>query len=352
MDTAAEKIQVAMFRGEEAKPSEEFEISTDARGIGRLKAKLGKEAGVVKCVYEAGPCGYELQRTLTASGYECEVIAPSLTPRKPGERVKTNRLDARRLGTYHRGRQLTPVRIPDEKQEALRDLLRSRDDARRDVMRGRQRLNALLLGTAWTRKHWAWVKAIEMREGIVQEVLEEHITTVEAREAGLARLDSKIEETAKEPEYAKKAAAYGVLRGIKTLSAMTILAEGGDLRQYAGASEFMGSTGMVPSENSTGNRQRQGSITKSGNVYLRRILIESAQAYRLRANGGASIRQRRKDQPEALLAIARKADHRLHGKYSKMVFRHNKRPTVAIVAVARELAGFVWAIGQIVESAG
>jgi transposase len=357
MDTAADKIQGAMFRGDEEKPSGEFEISADTRGIGRLKAKLAKEAGTVKCVYEAGPCGYGLYRTLTASGYECAVIAPSLTPRKPGERVKTNRLDARRLGTYFRGGQLTPVRIPDEKQEALRDLLRARDDARRDVLRSHQRLNGLLLrhgyhfgaGNRWTQKHWAWIKAIRMEEPIVQTVVAEYITAVESREEQRARYDRKIEETAERPEYAKKVAAYSVLRGIKTLSAMTILAEGGDLRQYAGASEFMGSTGMVPSESSTGNRQRQGSITKSGNVYLRRILIESALAYRLRAHGGASIQQRRKNQPEALLAIARRADHRLHGKYSKMVFRHNKRHNVTIVAVARELAGFVWAVGQIVE---
>jgi transposase len=358
MDTAAEKIQVAIFRGEEAEPSEEFEIGADTAGIGRLKKKLEKEAGPVKCVYEAGPCGYGLYRTLKAVGYDCEVIAPSLTPRKPGERVKTNRLDARRLGLYYRGGQLTPVRIPDEAQEGLRDLLRARDDVRRDLQQSRQRLSGCLLrrgyhfreGSRWTSRHWVWIKAIPLTDEKVKMVVEEYITAVEAQVAQLKRFDQKIQEISQGPEYAAKVAGYSVLRGIQTMGAMTIIAEGGDLRQYAGASQFMASTGVVPVENSTGARQRRGSITKTGNAYLRRILIEAAWSYQKRAHGGAGIQKRRDNQPEALLAIARKADHRLHGKFFKLQFRYNKRPVVAVVAVARELAGFIWAMGQQLEA--
>ena len=356
MDTAAETIQVAIFRGEEATPSEEFEVGADARGIGRLKKKLEKETGV-KCVYEAGPCGYGLYRTLKASGYDCEVIAPSLTPRKPGERVKTNRLDARRLGIYYRGGQLTPVRIPDEKQEALRDLLRARDDMRRNLQQSRQRLGGCLLrqgyhykeGNRWTLKHWAWIKAIQFPEEMIQMVVEEYVAAVEMQMEQMKRFDQKIQEISQRPEYAAKTAAYSVLRGIQTLGAMTIIAEGGDLRQYGRAPQFMGSIGIVPGEYSTGERQRRGSITKTGNVYLRRILIEAAWSYQKRAHAGVTIQKRRRSQPETLLAIARKADHRLHGKFAKLQFRYNKKPQVANVAVARELAGFVWAIGQLLE---
>ena len=358
IDTGAEKMQVAIFRGEEATPSEEFEVVVDERGIGRLKKKFGGERGAVKCVYEAGPCGYGLYRTLTASGYYCEVIAPSLTPRKPGERVKTNRLDARRLGVYYRAGELTPVRIPDEKQEALRDLLRARDDVRRDLQQSRQRLNGCLLrrgyhykeGSRWTQKHWAWIKAIQFQDENVTMVVSEYITTVETRAARLARFDRQIQEISQRPEYAAKVAGYSVLRGIQTLGAMTIIAEGGDLRQYGRAAQFMGSTGMVPTEHSTGEHQRRGSITKTGNAYLRRILIEAAWSYQKRAHAGATIQNRRRNQPEALLTIARKADHRLHGKFYKLQFRYNKKAAVATVAVARELAGFVWAIGQLIEA--
>jgi transposase len=357
MDTDAETIHVAIFRGQERNPSEEFQVSSDSRGVGRLKNKLGKENGQVKCVYEAGPCGYGLHRQLKEAGFECEVIAPSLTPRKPGQQVKTNRLDARRLGVLYRGGQLTAVRVPDEEQEALRDLLRARDDVRRDVMQRRQRLNGFLLRhgyyfTAgqnhWTQKHWTWIKALVFPERL-QRVVDEYISAVESSQQQLQRFDKQIDEIAQEPAYAAKVARYSVLRGIRTLGAMTILAEGGDLRQYASAVGFMGATGMVPRESSTGDRQRRGSITKAGNGYLRRILIEASWSYQKRGHGGAAIQKRRRNQPEWLLAIATKADQRLHQKFTKLQYRYNKKAVVAAVAAGRELAGFIWAIGQQID---
>ena len=355
MDTAAETIHVAIYRGDEATPGEEFQVSADAKGMGRLKSKLAKETGEVKCVYEAGPCGYGLYRSLIASGYRCEVIAPSLTPKKPGQRVKTNRLDARQLGIYYRGGQLTSIRIPDEKQEALRDLLRARDDVRRNLQQSRQRLSGCLLRRGyyykegrWTRRHWAWIKAIPIADETLRMVIDEYITTIESHTEQMKRFDQKIQEIAQQSAYAAKVAGYSVLRGIQTLAAMTIIAEGGDLRQYD-ASGFIGSTGMVPGEHSTGERHRRGGITKTGNAYIRRILIEAAWAYQRRTHAGGTIQKRRDNQLPAVLAIARKADHRLHGKFSKLQFRYKKPPTVAVVAVARELAGFVWAIGQLIE---
>jgi len=357
MDTSAEKIHVAIFRGAEVKPAEEFEVGADAKGIARLKKMLEKESGTVKCVYEAGPCGYGLYRDLNNSGFSCEVIAPSLIPQKPGERVKTNRLDARRLGSYHRSGNLTAIHVPDPKHEALRDLVRARDDLRRDLQRSRQRLNGCLLRhgfhytetSLWTRKHWAWIKATKIEDENLRMVIDEYISAIQVRIEQLQKFDDRIEELAQRSEYKSKVEAYSVLRGIRTLSAMTILAEGGDLRRYGTASQFMGSTGMVPSEHSTGNNRRLGSITKTGNGYLRRILIEAAWSYQRRVHAGITVERRRRDQPADLLAIARKADRRLHAKFSKLLFRYNKRPTVAAVAVARELAGFVWGIGQTLD---
>ena len=356
MDASAEKIHVAIFRGSEAQPAEEFEVGTDARSIGRLKKRLEKEAGAVKCAYEAGPTGYGLYRDLKNSGFECEVIAPSLIPQKPGERVKTNRLDARRLASYYRSGDLTAIHVPEAKQEALRDLIRARDDFRRDLQRSRQRLSGCLLRhgyhynekSPWTRKHWAWINAIKVEDENLRKVIDEYITAIKARTEQLQRFDDQIEQLAQQPEYKSKVAAYSVLKGIRTLSAMTILSEGGDLRRYGSARQFMGSTGAVPSERSTGPRQRRGRITKTGNVYLRRILIEAAWAYQRRVHG-VTAERRRQDQPEQLVAIARKADHRLYEKFSKLRFRYNKKGSVAAVAVARELAGFVWAIGQTLD---
>jgi transposase len=258
---------------------------------------------------------------------------------------------------YYRAGQLTAIRIPDEKQETLRDLLRARDDVRRALQQSRQRLSGCLLRrgypypgkSRWTRKHWAWIKAIRFQDELVRMVIDEYISSVEAQMEQMKRFDQKIEEIAKQPEYAHKVAAYSVLRGIQALGALTIMAEGGDLGQYPRAAGFMGSIGIVPSEHSTGERRKRGGITKTGNVYLRRILIEAAWAYQRRAHGGVTIQKRRHNQPESFLAIARKADHRLHGKFSKLQFRYNKMAPVAAVAVARELAGFVWAIGQQIE---
>jgi transposase len=354
MDTDAKKNQVAVYRGWEAEPAAEFEVGMDAKGIQQLIARLRKQAGEVRCVYEAGPCGYPLARTLRQAGMQCAVIAPSLIPRKPGDRVKTNRRDARNLARLHRAGELTAIEIPSETQEAVRDLTRAREDVREDLTRRQHRLSRFLLrhgytyrdGDHWTLKHWAWIRKMRFEDANLQTVFEESIRAVEQSQEQLKTYDARIKEIAATPEYEKKVARFQALRGVQTITAMTIVSETVDLRRYTTAPDFMGSTGLVPSEHSTGEKERRGKITKTGNAHLRRVLVEAAWHYRHRPISGRTVKKRRKNQAAAVVTIAERADQRLHRKFRRMVDRYNKKPVVAAVAVARELAGFIWAIGQ------
>lgn len=354
MDTDTKKNQVALYRGAEKEPGAEWQAGMDSAGIQRLIDRLQREDGEVRCVYEAGPCGYELYRKLRKAGIHCDVIAPSLTPQKPGDRVKTNRRDARNLGRLYRAGELTVIVVPDEEQEALRDLTRAREDVREDLTRRQHRLNRFLYrngyhyseGDKWTKKYWAWLRKIAFKDSNLQLIFEESVRAVEQSQEQLKSYDAKIEENARRPEYAEKIAHYQTLRGVKTVTAMTIFAEVGDMRRYATAPQFMGSTGLVSSEYSTGDHHSRGRITKAGNAHLRRVLVEAAWHYRHRSMATPSIKKRRKNQPAAVVSIAERADQRLNRKFRRLTDRYNKKPAVAAVAVARELAGFIWAIGQ------
>jgi transposase len=204
-------------------------------------------------------------------------------------------------------------------------------------------------GDKWTQKHWVWIRQIHFDDRNAQTVLEESIRAVEQSQEQLKTFDSKIEENAQKPEYKKKIQRYQTLRGVSTVTSMTIVAEVWDMRRYGTAPQFMGSTGLVSSEHSTGEHERRGKITKAGNAHLRRVLVEAAWHYRHRASAGQAIKKRRKGQPEAVVSIAERADQRLNRKFRRMVDRYNKKPVIAAVAVARELAGFIWAIGQVSE---
>lgn len=354
LDVHADSVQVSVFSSKGREPIERFEVMPDdggwARGIRRLKAHGSR----VRCVYEAGPCGYEPQRLLASRGLICEVAAPSLIPRRPGERVKTDRRDADKLGRLYRAGELTLVTVPDEGQEALRDLVRAREDVSVDLLRRRHRLSKFLLrhghryrnGRAWTQRHWAWIHSIRFTQAHAQAVFEEYQAAVAEALDQRARFDQLLEQAAGVPELATRAQRFQALRGVSTRTALTLLAEVGDFRRYAKASQFMGATGLVPSEHSSGGRRRQGAITKTGNAHLRRVLVESAWHYRHRPRRSRELTRRRQGQPLPVLSIARKAEARLHRKYHRLVYR-GKRSTQAIVAVARELAGFVWALGQI-----
>lgn len=354
MDVHADSVQVSVFSSKGKEPVERFEVLPDDRGWARAVRRLKARGSKVRCVYEAGPCGYEPQRILASRGVSCEVAAPSLIPRRPGDRVKTDRRDADKLARLYRAGELTLVSVPDPRQEALRDLLRAREDAYADLLRRRHRLSKFLLrhgyryraGSSWTQRHWSWIRAIRIENPHARAVLEEYLIAVEEALEQVRRFDRFVEEASRRPEHVAHVDRLKTLRGVGTTTALTIVSEGGDLRRYGKAPQFMSATGLVPSEHSSGERRRQGAITRTGNAHLRRVFVEAAWHYRHRPSLRSSIQKRRVGQPAPVIAIARAADLRLHQKFQRLTAR-GKRSTQAAVAVARELAGFVWAIGQI-----
>ena len=284
------------------------------------------------------------------------MAAPSLTPQKPGQRVKTNRRDALKLARYLRAGELTLIVVPDQGRESLRDLIRARSAAQKDLLSIRHQIAKLLLryghryreGRAWTKQFWSWLKKIRLEGEHGQFVLEEMIIAHDERLERVGRYNDAIEKAASKSEYAPYVAALRVLRGIDTLSAMTILAELGDLRRFGSAPQLMAAVGLVPAEYSTGDKTTRLSITKAGNAHIRRIVVEAAWHYERRLTNGPKITRRRRGQAAELLEIARRCDQRLNRKFQRMTSR-GKRSTVAAVAVARELMGFIWAIGQLVH---
>ncbi len=353
MDVHRESIQSASVCGDTGAVTARWETPNTAKGKERLAARLAQQ-GTVQCVYEAGPCGYDLRRFLDAKGIPCDVIAPSLIPTRPGDRVKTDRRDAEKLARMHRMGELTAIRVPTPAQEALRDLVRTREDANEDLVRCRHRLQKFLLrqgrrfeGKSWSRDHWRWIRGLCFDDENAKTVLAEYVLSVDQQLERVARLDARIEEQAQYPEIAAAVARLKTLRGVRTLTAMTILSELIDLKRFSSARELMSFIGLVPSEYSSAGKQRRGSLTRAGNAHLRRVLVESAWHYRHPPHRtGETIRQRREGQSPEVIEVARKAEVRLYRKFNRMVMR-GKRTTVAAVAVARELAGFVWAIGRI-----
>lgn len=356
IDDHADKWTIIHFKGTDGKPTTEMELIPNASGYRKLIRFAKELEGDVRIVYEAGPCGYELYRRLIAAGLNCQVAAPSLTPRKPGERVKTNRRDAAKLARYLRSGDLTFIVVPDEQRESLRDLVRARAAVQKDLVSVRNQITKFLLryghryrdGKAWTGRFWAWLRKITLSADYGQIVLDEMIIAHDQRLGQLARYDALIETAAKKPEYASYIAALSVLRGISTLTAMTILCELGDLRRFRSAPQLMAAIGLVPSEYSTGENTSRFSITKTGNAHVRHVAVEAAWHYQRRIRNGRKVKARRTNQPQALIAIAEKCDFRLNRKFVRMTSR-GKRSTIAAVAVARELVGFIWAIGQLVH---
>ena len=354
IDDHADKWTIAHYRGTCGEPEREWELEPSESGYRKLIGWLKEMGGAVRIVYEAGPCGYELLRRLQRSGFDCAVAAASLTPRKPGDRIKTNRRDARKLARMLRAGELTLITIPDARQESIRDLVRAREAANKDVLRARHQLSKLLLrhgyryrdGKPWTQRFWVWVNQIELPEEYSREVMQQHVRVIEQRVQIVAEYNRMIESIARDSEYTPLVEALGVLRGIDWLTAMTILVELGDLRRFAGAPQLMAAVGLVPSEFSTGEKIKRGAITKTGNAHVRRVLIEAAWHYQQYTRPGLRVRRRRAGQSAERLDIAERCDRRLHRRFTRLTSR-GKRSTVAAVAVARELAGFIWAIGQI-----
>lgn len=355
LDVHKVSINVAVILPGSREVGEEWQQGTDARSRARMVRKLKHLGGdQVRVCYEAGPCGYALQRELRDAGLDCIVVAPSLIPSKPGERVKTDRRDGRKLAELFKAGLLTEVHPPTPEEEAVRDLTRAREDAKRELLSARHRLTKMLLrqghvyrqGTNWTQRHRAWVKAIRFELRVQQEVLDNYILGIEQIEERLKHLEQRLQEVAQSPRYAEQVGWLCCLRGVDIVTAMTILSELHDISRFRSARELMSYLGLTPSEHSSGGRTSRGSITKTGNSHVRRVLVEAAWNYRHRPAVSAHLARRRKGQPAEVIAIADRAQQRLYKRYYRMKEAHHKHHNVVTVAVARELAGFIWSILQ------
>ncbi len=348
LDDSKRKIVAGILRPGATEP-ELREIPNDPPHIRRLLTRLTREGPVAAC-YEAGVSGYELYRQITALGVACEVIAPALTPRRPGQRIKTDRRDAAKLVRLFRAGELTAIHVPSEAEEAGRDLVRCRDALRRDVLRWRHRVLKLLArhgrsylaGKNWSRGHWAWLRSQRFDLPPLQRAFEATLFTLEQALARQAEIDQEVAALAATAPYREPVGWLRCFRGIDTLSAMILLAEVVDFQRFRRPRELTAYLGLVPSEYSSGDTQRHGALTKAGNSHARRILVEAAWHYRHRPTLGRALAGRSQGQPSAIVAQAWRAQQRLHRRYRHLV-GHGKRAPVAVAAVARELVGFIWA---------
>jgi len=348
LDDSKRTIVVGILRPGAAAP-ELRELPKEPHLIRRLFQRLRRE-GPVRACYEAGVSGYDLYRQITACEVECQVIAPALTPRRPGQRIKTDRRDAAKLVRLFRAGELTAIHVPDEAEEGVRDLVRCREDSRRDVLRWRHRLLKFLdrhgrlyvTGKNWTHRHWTWIRSQRFELPVLQRTFEATLFTLEQALARVAELDKEIAAIAVTERYQAPVGWLRCFRGIDTLSAMILLAEIVDFQRFRHPRELMAYLGLVPSEYSSGSAERRGGITKAGNSHARRVLVEAAWHYRHRPTVSGALRHRTADQPPHIVGQAWRAQQRLHRRYRHLI-GHGKRPPIAVVAVARELVGFIWA---------
>jgi len=354
MDAHKKSIHVALKKSGRKKLVVWITPNT-TKAVRQLARKMVKFADgtEVRCCYEAGPCGFVLQRQLHAAApLVCEVIAPSLIPKRPGDRVKTDRRDAAQLVRLHAAGLLTEVIAPTEAEEAVRDLCRCRDDVRQDRVRARHRLSKfaarhgfVYTRTPWTQGHHRWLRALQWDDRQAQVVFDHYLCVLEHLNERMRHIVSELERVSEEVPYRE---AVGVLRafhGIDTITAMTLLSELHGFARFESPRALMSYLGLTPSEYSSGGKEKRGAITKAGNAHVRRVLVESAQHYRRRPGGGVGIRKRREGQPAEVVAIAEHAEQRLHRRYRRLTER-GKPPNKAIVAVARELVGFIWSALQ------
>jgi transposase len=317
----------------------------------KLAKKLSKSGGEVLFCYEAGPCGYEVYRQLTKAGYDCIVIAPSLIPKKSGDRIKTDRRDAVSLARLLRAGELTPIWVPDKEQEAVRDLTRAREDMKTMERQSRQRLGGFLLRhgkvypgrSKWTKAYFRWLESLRFETAVQQIVFQEYIDMVKDVQQRVAAMEEEMRRAL--TGWTLKPVVDGLmaLRGVDLIAAMTIIAELGDITRFESPRQLMAHLGLVPSEHSSGERQKRGGITKTGNGHARRILVEASWSYRLPARKTAHLRKKAEKASKAVQEIAWKAQKRLCSRYWHLVHK-GKLHVESCTAVARELAGFIWAI--------
>jgi transposase len=361
LDVHADTIAVAV--AEAAGEVRSFGIIPNRlESIRKLIGKLAPD-GTLKCCYEAGPTGYVLYWQLTQLGVACEVIAPSLIPTKAGDRVKTDRRDAEKLARCYRAGELTPVWVPDADHEALRDLVRAREAAKKDQLRHRHRLGKFLLrqgkrpidaGRAWTQKYLDWIRIhVHFEQSALEATVKHYREEVEHIAERIAKLEQAIDEAVKQApaEIRVVIEALQALRGVAQTTAATVVAELGSLARFETPRQLMGYCGIVSREHTSGNRVQRGAITKSGNAHLRRVLVEAAWAYRHRPNVQGRVLRRQKSLAlsEEAKRIAWKAQQRLSKRFTALDAR-GKESNVIAIAIARELLGFMWAIAVHTES--
>ncbi|UFT98216.1 IS110 family transposase [Radiobacillus kanasensis] len=353
LDVHKERISISIAEEGREKPRYWGEIPHNYENIKKVVKKIGDPQSLRVC-YEAGPTGYKLYRFFLTLGIECDVIAPSLIPKRPGERVKTDRRDSMRLAQLFRAGELTSIYVPTEEDEALRDLVRAREDAKEDELRAKHRLTKFLLRynihppkgiRKWTYRYREWLHSLKFDRSSTQIVFQEYYHQLKELEERIKRYEEEIKFQATEGVHAPMIQALQALRGVAVITATSLVAEIGSFQRFVSAKHFMAYVGLTPSEQSSGESRRQGDITKMGNRHVRRLLVESAWSYRYQPAVKGELKKRQAGQSASVQAISWKAQHRLNKKYYRLLSR-GKESGKAITAVARELAGFIWAVAR------
>jgi transposase len=344
LDVHARSIRMAAVRADEL--LEERTLPYDEEAVERLLRRWP----LVRCCYEAGPTGFGLYRHLVDRGIDCAVVAPGLVPQRPGDRVKTDPRDARKLARLLAGGLLEPIYVPSRELEAVRDLVRAREDARLDRMRDRQRLSKfclrhgrLLLTNSWTVTRRKWLSEQRFEFVAEQQTFDTYLHAVDLVDARIEQLERAIRETAEQGPWRELVGRLRCLRGVDTLTALGLVAEIGGYSRFRTAKEFMAFVGLVPTEHSSGEHHRRGSITKVGNGHVRRLLVESAWHARRRPRVGYELARRQRGQDAVVVERAWRCQQRLYQRWQRMAGRGKPQQKI-VVACARELAGFVWAI--------
>ena len=352
LDVHQDTIAVAVAMPGREEPVYRGEIKNQRKSLLRLIRTLSPHGEVLSFCYEAGPCGYGVYREIIDTGHHCEVVAPSLIPRRSGERVKTDRRDAVKLARLHRSGELRAVWVPDEEQEAMRDLTRAREDIKAIERKAKQRLGAFLLRhervyregkSRWTQRYFRWLEEQKFEHPVQQVVFQEYVDTVVETRRRVAGLEAQMREALERWSLRPVVEALMALRGVDMVTAMTVLAELGDITRFDSPRELMSFLGLVPSEYSSGRSRRQGAITKTGNGHVRRVLVESAWSYRFPARKTTRMRYRASAVPPTVQAMAWAAQKRLCARY-RHLYHAGKAKCVVTTAVARELVGFIWAL--------
>jgi len=351
MDTHKKEHKVALhYPGEEQ--IVQFVAKNTARDIKKMVNKVKKQAPAdIEFCYEAGVCGFTLKRRIEALGCKCTVIAPSLTPIKPGDHVKTDRRDARKLLAMFKAGLLTEVHAPNQKQEAARELTRCRQTAQENLKRIRHQILKFLTrhgyvyrdGNHWTLKHFRWIRGLEFELPSLRDVFDSYFTEMQHCLQRLASLDKDVAKLAESKPYKEVVSLMRCFHGIDTLTAITMITEIFEFGRFSSPGELMSYLGLTCCEDSSGQKERRGSITKAGNKRVRRLLVETCWHYRHPCKLSKALRERRKDQPQWAIDIADKAGQRLRKRYWYLV-NHGKPPCIATVAIARELVGFIWSL--------